>query len=162
MGKPLFESKECNRCFGLGRYGHYGTCFKCGGAGHLLTKRGQAAQDYLNAMRRIPGESFVPGMTILAEGFCAGSFSQPSKWHTVERVELLKGRECGYTGAQADVDCVRISADGYRSVGPVGTTYRRGWSAAEKAEQKAKALAYQATLTKSGTVAKRPAKAVAP
>jgi hypothetical protein len=160
--RPLFESRTCSRCGGTGRYAGFGACFLCGGAGYKLTPRGRAAQRYLDALRRIPAEQFVPGMLILAEGFTAGSMTVPSKWHTVERVEFVKGRECGYSGETADRDCVRIVAGEYTAGGFVGeTTYRRGFSNVEKNAQREQALAYQATLTQRGTPARK-AKAVTP
>lgn len=47
MVKVSFETTECSRCGGCGRYSwcqRYGdTCFKCGGTGRQLSRRGAAA-----------------------------------------------------------------------------------------------------------------------
>lgn len=52
--KFLFEETTCSRCGGGGKYSwcytHGDKCFKCGGMGVVLTKRGEAAQSYLHKL----------------------------------------------------------------------------------------------------------------
>lgn len=155
MTKPLFEHTECNRCAGTGRYASYGTCFKCSGARYLLTKRGWAAQNFLNASRRVNAADLKAGDVILFEGFTAGSYSVKSVWKTVDSVEQITGHEAGYRGGSIEAEMVtRITAGDHTAVGLPTTTYRlRREADVEKALVQA-ALDYQSTLTKAGKPAK--------
>lgn len=81
-----FESTECSRCGGSGRYSYctmYGdTCFKCSGSGRMLTKRGAAARAvFLESLERTYGEVEV-GWRILVHGY---------GWRTVTEVNLNPG-----------------------------------------------------------------------
>jgi hypothetical protein len=167
--KLLFENTTCTRCGGGGRmpfsvYG--GVCFKCYGRGATLTKRGRAAQNWLQDQRVKPLEDFQAGDWILAEGFSAGSYSMPSRWAQVESVEHLTGAEAGHVSSP-DLKCVHVHAvfkDGkkYTQGGFLGESKARfAMTPEQQADLRQHALAYQATLTKSGTVAKRPAKSAA-
>lgn len=153
--KLLFESKTCSRCGGCGEYSYctmYGSvCFKCHGAGVVLTKRGRAAQTWLNAQKTKKGSEIEVGMTILIEG--VPGFSA-SKWATVSAV----------SGEGKDH---KIEAEGKN--GGAGATLNGFWNTDVRvaqtkerlAELRVEGLAFQATLTKSGTVKKRKAKAAA-
>lgn len=158
----LLENIPCNRCGGSGRmpYSVYaGLCFKCSGAGAILTKRGRAAQLWMNSQREKFIEEFEVGDLLYMPGFSAGSYAQPNRWLTVTEVVRLNGDEAGYVG-RPDLQCVKILArcgteENHGVTGFVGgTKYRYGMTAAQKADLRARALAYQATLTKSGTVRK--------
>ena len=154
--KPIFEHTECNRCLGSGFYS-IGTCFGCNGSGFKLTKRGRAAQNYLTEMRMRAAEEFKAGDLILFQGFNAGSYSQKSKFHRVEKVEQLVAREAGYI-SNPDALCVKITCNGMSFVGFAGASkYRAGFTDEEKQAQLANALAYQAKLTKMGKVSKKAA-----
>jgi hypothetical protein len=167
--KLLFVNTTCTRCGGDGRmpYSVYGgVCFKCHGLGATLTKRGRAAQTWLDERRRKPLEDFQAGDWIFSEGVSAGSFSMPSGWAQVESVEHLTGAEAGHISSP-DLKCVRVHAvfkDGkkYTQGGFLGQSRARfSLTAEQRADLRRTALAYQSTLTKSGTVAKRPAKSAA-
>lgn len=161
--KLLFENTTCSRCGGGGRmpfavYG--GVCFKCHGRGAVLTKRGRAAQEWLNAQREKPLDQFVPGDLIYADGVdCIG---KPGQFHRVISVEFMSGPEAGYKHLP-DIKCVCVTCEKYSIVGfmhqPRMTRF--GLTGPQKDELRRRALAYQATLTKSGKVAKRIAKEVA-
>ena len=161
--KLLFENVTCTRCGGGGRmpYSVYGgVCFKCHGRGATLTKRGRAAQEWLNSQREKPLEQFVSGDLIYAEGIdCIGKRGQ---FHRVVSVKFMDGPEAGYTHLP-DVKCVCVTCEKYSVVGFLHQTRmtRFGLTGAQKDDLCRRALAYQSTLTKSGTVAKRPAKSAA-
>ena len=151
--KLLFENKTCSRCGGSGNYSYcsmYGsTCFKCHGDGVVLTKKGRAAQIWLNAKKRkLLGEVAV-GEWVLSEGVPGFSASVWVKIDTVEgegaerKISGLskKGERHGFQGATMEL--------------------RMFLGKARNAELAAEAKAFEATLTKSGTVMKRKAKAVA-
>jgi hypothetical protein len=157
--KLLFENTTCSRCGGAGRlpYSVYGgVCFKCHGRGATLTKRGRAAQEWLNAQREKPLEDFKPGDLIYSEGVpCIG---QRSQWHRVSYVKLLNGAEAGHPN-HPDLKCVQVHCHKYMMGGFVGSSKARfGMTGPEKADLRDRALAYQATLNKSGKVAKRATK----
>lgn len=151
--KLLFENVECYRCCGSGRYGpvcvYGGVCFKCRGAGAVLTKRGSAAQQYLNELRQRRYDEFKPGDLIFSEGFVCGSFSQPSYF---TRVVSVAKKENGN---------IILYTEKGSFEGQPSSLARAGFSGSEKDEQKKKALAYQATLGKNGKVMKKFEKAAA-
>ena len=148
----LFESVPCSRCGGSGNYSYcsmYGTmCFKCSGAGNVLTKRGAVAQAFLNDLRSIPMEDFKAGDLILLSGLGSSKFAK------VSSVILLSGKEAGYIN-DPDLACVKIECEGGSIIGFAGKSKeRKGFSKIEKAAQVAKALAYQASLGKNGKLLK--------
>jgi len=160
--KLLFENTTCPRCGGGGRmpYSVYGgACFKCHGRGAALTKRGRAAQEWFSAQREKPLEDFKPGDLVYSDAVpCIG---RRAEWHRVTSVKLLNGAEAGYPN-RPDLKCVRVECDKYTMGGFVGSSKARfGMTGPQKDDLRARALAYQSTLTKSGTVAKRPAKSAA-
>ena len=156
----LLESTTCGRCAGTGRFSfnlmHGSRCYGCSGRGEVLTKRGKAAQAWLNEQRMIPCEWFKPGDMILSEGFAAGSYTEPTRWLRVVRVLRQTGAEAGYVN-QPDLACVRIETEGGGAfVGYAGQSrFRRAMSFEEKRALHAAALAYQETLGKSGKPLKR-------
>lgn len=137
--KPGFESETCSRCGGSGKHSRcamYGdTCFRCAGAGRTLTKRGAAAAAHLRTLRSKRPEEIVVGDVVQIPG--GGPF--PARWETVDEAWLARGLACGW--------------------GPEGLVRVR--QSKEQSETTwAAALAYQASLTKAGTV-RRSAAAVA-
>ena len=146
--KLLFENVTCSRCGGSGNYSYcqmYGTtCFKCAGDGATLTARGKAAQAWLNAKRRKLGKELVVGETILVEGV-PGLIA--SYWAKITETN------------GSDIVCVNTKTGFSQTLNGFGEILlRKAFNKAEKAEQAKEALAYQATLTKAGTVRKRIAK----
>lgn len=146
--KPITTSLEtttCSRCAGSGHYsycpGYGSTCFKCGGLGWVLTKRGRVANEYLRTLRSKPASALVAGDVILYEGFTAGSLRVPSKWHTV-------------TGVTPDADrpgFLKVECEGYGSSVSPDSMYRIRQTREALASTMAEAVAYQSTLTKLGT-----------
>lgn len=159
-------TQTCSRCGGTGSYSYcqqYGTtCFKCGGRKVTLTKRGAEAQRYLTALRSKRLADVVVGdkWWHQAPDCLPGARSE---WVTVEEVgtEIVRTR----TGADEynpwrEIEQIAISGHGVKSktatrfIGGPDTIVRIAQDAAAKAATFAQALAYQATLTKAGTVRK--------
>ena len=153
--KPTFEHETCSRCCGTGNYSYssmYGKrCFGCHGIGYKLTKRGQAAQNLLNKMRLIPLENFEIGDSIRIDGFNAGSYVEPTVWAKVTGKKFLNGVEAGYVD-YPERQFVEIETSHGNLLSMIGgdAIYRKGFSVEKKQEQVTEALAYQATLTKTG------------
>lgn len=85
----IFESVICSRCGGSGRMPYSvanGVCFKCGGGGTTLTKRGAAARAFYRSLVETPVAALQSGERVHYQGFQAGSYHQASAWVTVERV----------------------------------------------------------------------------
>jgi hypothetical protein len=152
--KLLFENVTCSRCAGSGHYSYcqiYGTtCFKCAGDGVTLTARGKAAQAWLTARRKKPGREVVVGDTVLIDGIPGFS---ASKWAKVTEI----------TGTGAEHKMVTVDKRGETLAlnGFWDSAVRVAMSKEAAAILKTEALAYQATLTKAGTVAKRKTKKLA-
>lgn len=150
----LFENVTCSRCGGSGKFSwcqSYGdTCFKCHGDGKTLTKRGRAAQNWLTAQKKKKGREIEVGMTVLAEGIPGFT---ASRWFKVEAV-TGEGTEHKIDGV--DKHGERHGFQGFWDVGiRVAQTKER------LAELRDAALAFQAELTKTGTVRKRKMKEAA-
>lgn len=147
--KPIttdLETQTCTRCAGSGHFSYcqmYGSiCFKCGGLGWTLTKRGKVANEALRRMRSKPASELVAGDVILYEGFTAGSLRVPSKWHTVQKVEP----------DALNPGMLSIVCEGFRSGCGPSTMYRVRQTREQLAATMAAAVAFQSTLTKTGTV----------
>lgn len=152
---PLFEHECCGRCGGSGQYSYNqmdGTrCYGCGGSGWKLTKRGHAAQKYLDALRSVRADALAVGdlVSISPYGFCR-----------VTAVRVAPAKELGCYGVgREDVVMVRIDTTKVSTQVMPDAMVKKGWDAETKQQQVAEALAYQATLTQAGVPSKRAAKA---
>lgn len=147
--KPLFESEVCTRCCGTGHYSFNmvsGTrCFGCGGVGHKLTKRGHAAQTYINELRKAKVSDLKVGDLIrfdLDTVYC------------YERITSIEPSQ--YNDGRITVNAIRT-----KTQEPIGfvafatTPVTRGFTNDEKIAMREQALAYQATLTKQGVPSKK-------
>lgn len=147
----LFENETCGRCGGSGRYSycsmHGSTCFGCGGAGRRLTKRGRAAQLYLQALRERPVTELKVGDLVLIDGIPGMTKSRFGK---ITEIQTGPGRDFGYPVQGADSLAHRIVTTAGTLIGFENCKYRKGFTAEEKQAQVAQALEYQATLTKTG------------
>tara|TARA_R110002020_G_scaffold377607_1_gene588679 strand:+ start:1326 stop:1802 length:477 start_codon:yes stop_codon:yes gene_type:complete len=70
--KIQFEKRVCSRCAGDGyftNYGHIhaGKCFKCHGAGKILTKNGRTAWDAYRTVMTVPASKLEIGMIVTLE-----------------------------------------------------------------------------------------------
>jgi hypothetical protein len=155
------ESTPCTRCGGAKRIAGYshvhgGICFKCLGAGVRLTKRGRAANDFLQRLRQRTTGELTPDMLVYYQGFNAGSFAQPSRFMRVNSVSELK--ETGVSH-MVDGQWVKhlahvIECDGMTSSAQLHDLHRVGQTGLGKQRTFKLALDYQDMLTKSGTIRK--------
>jgi hypothetical protein len=151
MGTPIFEHATCGRCGGSGKYSFNmmdGTrCYGCNGAGYVLTKRGAAAQAFLNALRSKPVEELKVGDMVYVDM----SFMKPCFLviESMRRDELNISRENWILSFVGRKDVAWTITYGY------GHKMRLGFTAEEKAVQVKAALEFQATLTKAGVPSKR-------
>ena len=147
----LLENVTCSRCAGSGKFSwcqsHGDMCFKCHGAGVTLTKKGAAAQRWLNAQKRKLGAEVKVGETILVDGIPGFS---ASFWAKV--TEISPACDITVVGIK-NGQSMALNGWGEQSV-------RVAQSKERLAELRAEALAFQANLTKAGTVKKRVAKKV--
>lgn len=123
----VFETETCSRCGGSGHYSYcqmYGTvCFKCGGSGKYYTKRGGVAHDYYVRLNTRSIAELKVGDYIRDNG----------KNRAIIEIDLEKR-------------IVRTSNCTFQD----HTEFRVIPTREQNEEYKAKALAYQATLTKAG------------
>ncbi len=159
------ETETCTRCHGSGHYSQcqqYGTrCFRCAGKCITLTKRGEAAKRYLTALRSKLASDIVIGDSIWLHEF----FSGKTEWYVVDGITPHDN-----TGSYSIIGGVKIPGRtdllDFSAVSAKGEAYGKNGVAPEEmirvrqtpeqsAETFAKALAYQATLTKTGTPRKR-------
>lgn len=143
----LFENEPCSRCGGSGQYSFNSVdgsrCYGCNGAGNKLTKRGRAAQEYLNDLRKVPAEEVKVGDLLLFD------FHFYSFYAYVETVTTTDSGHIEFVGTR------KANGEKHRMSYKSGMRVQRGWSADEKAAHREQALAYQATLTKAGTPRKK-------
>lgn len=151
----IFETETCGRCGGSGQYSYNpmnGTrCFGCGGTGLSLTKRGKAAKAFLTSLLQKPLSEIRPGDNIMT---ATGSMGLgPNRWHYVVSIEPSK------TIFNGVADRLEITFRRNGATSSIG-----GYTADTVLESvrdndaleaaRAQALAYQATLTKTGEPAK--------
>lgn len=157
MSKTRFETESCSRCGGGGSYSycqaHGDTCFKCGGSGITLSKRGLAAKAYLIKITSKPISELKIGDKVQMNRHNTGSYIG-----TVVAIELdgIKGTSTTYENGVATVthhvhtdltiDNVKYGRSSY-SASPDHVMRVFG---ADSEAKLAEALAYQETLTKQG------------
>ena len=150
MSKSLFDAKSCGRCGGSGSYSfnmmHGSTCYGCSGRGWNQTRKGGAAQRFLNNLRQVPVTEMKVGDVYLLDG-CPG-FSA-SSWQRITEIIV--------TGDRVEVNSEDKKHPGVAARGCHNTLFltcslRRAMSAEEKRAALNKALAYQETLDWDGTI----------
>lgn len=146
MAKLLFEHRTCGRCGGSGQWGYGRHCYGCGGHGATLTKRGAAAQRYLDAMRHRTFADLEVGHEYLD----SGPFGDRADWLRIEAIEHDATRGTIILTSRATGDPTAVE---HRYTGFPTTTVRVRCSKVEARAQREQALAYQATLTAKGTPA---------
>ncbi len=153
----LLEREPCGRCGGGGRYSYCQThgdiCFKCGGKGTTLTKRGFEANKYLIALRSKPASAVQTG-DVIREQVVAMNGATGWRWAKVLSVKDTGETEFGRLNPQYVGNFVTIETETC-----VRTTLKTDMIRIKQTEDQAAktlemALAYQASLTKSGTVRK--------
>lgn len=154
-----FETEVCGRCGGCGRYSfnqmHGSVCYGCGGSGKRYTKRGAAAVAYMNAKLATDALSVKVGDRVVYED------ALTNKKHTFTIAEIverdpIRGRSLRdgvmVDYVQRSVDLVSEGGKVFGFGGAIPLRFVRTQAAIDDG------LAYQATLTKAGTVRKGPAK----
>ncbi len=145
-----FETVTCSRCGGSGNYSYcqrWGTtCFKCSGSGKTYTKRGAAALHFFSGLLSKPVPELRPGMKIKDTMITLGG-SPFEAWFTIDSIEpdVLNPRVDGVI--------IHLSHPKYGSMShgtPKTTIFRVAHNKEDKQAARAKALAFQATLTKQG------------
>lgn len=165
--KTAFETETCSRCHGSGKYSYcqdYGdVCFKCAGRGAVLSKRGAIAQRFYIESCQVPMSSLKIGDKIQCNGITNDARRSYSYIGTVIEVKRSE-YACTYG---TTVNGVPYSETYY----PLTVTTQNekyGQSShsakdshtvriyrADDSERLQKALEFQGTLTKTGTVKKR-------
>lgn len=153
------ETVTCGRCLGSGRYSynamHGSVCYGCGGAKVVHTKRGAAAAAWLEDLCSVPARDIVAGD--LVRHTVVGIGGVGKAWARVRMVVEDRMRTTS-NGVTADVPVVTLHCAGgsngkgeelIMTVSP-DTAIRKGFDAATKKEQLAKAIAFQATLDARG------------
>lgn len=149
----LFESAVCNRCNGSGKYSYNlmdgDRCYGCSGRGYKLTKRGQAAQTFLDNIRSRPVEELKVGDLVFVDLF----FNKP-KFMRIEsmRLDTLNTKNVNWILEFPSEKCAWTVTYGF------GHKMRVGFTAEEKSGHVKMALEYQASLTQSGIPSKRKSK----
>jgi hypothetical protein len=156
--KREFESETCSRCGGSGNYSYcqmYGpTCFKCRGRKKILSKRGQAASDYLRDLRTVKVADIQAGWLIWLPPDVFGTYK--SSWYEVLSFVLNTGDFA--TARSNDIETrseySKIETRVMSQMTFPESTVMAVPNKERLAETRELALDYQETLTKSGTVAK--------
>ena len=89
--KITFDKVTCSRCNGAGRFRAFshvygGVCFRCGGSGHTLTKKGAAAQSIYRQAMTITADALEPGMVVIDTDVSPGGDMIAHRKVTVESV----------------------------------------------------------------------------
>lgn len=127
---------------------HGTRCFKCGGSGKIYTARGRAARVYLEGLRSKPVSELVPGDVIRYEGvpgISKGGWAKVTEIRMSTLVASINGVPVD-ASQLVDVMCEKYTLCGVSR----DRVVRVAQSAEQKAETLARAIAYQATLTKKG------------
>jgi hypothetical protein len=142
----LFETTTCSRCGGSGNYSycqmHGTTCFGCGGSGHQLTKRGSVAQKWYALQQTVEPKDVKVGDRV----YTTDHFHGLRGWFRV--TENDNGNLTVVYKRKGDTELMSMGLHGCgpQRVKPADKVTLR-W-------QQMVGLAYQATLTKAGTVRK--------
>jgi hypothetical protein len=144
MSKLLFESQTCTRCNGTGTYSynqrHGSVCYGCAGRGEQLTKRGAEAQRFFRELSLVRAADLKSGDVVRGQSITRGgdAFKHPS---------LITG-----IAAEGDQLVLNLKSKHGESFLFLSPEARVELISADRGARIERALAYQATLTKTGTV----------
>lgn len=141
---PKLEAKDCAYCEGTKKRNGE-DCPRCNGAGAFLTRRGRAARLYMNSLLAKPAAETQVGDVIW---FPAGATKVAS---TVLRVE----RGIGSTDRVRIYGRLRAKNEEIAFTVAEHGTVELAHSPQQLEELRAKVEAYQASLTKTGSVSRR-------
>lgn len=146
-----FETETCGRCGGCGEYSYNqidgSRCYGCLGTGRRLTKRGHAAKAHFQQLTTMRGADIQAGMLVLDTW-------RGNKWRHVLSVEPGEG---GRIVDGVVIPKIYINLSKYTQGAEAETLLRAVPSVEALHEAMAAALAYEATLTKTGKPRKRAA-----
>lgn len=154
MSSSIYESTTCSRCGGSGKYSYNqidgDRCYGCGGTGYKLTKRGAAANQYFRSLISKPASAIQQGDNVLE----TIGLSSKRVWQFVkERSESVD------SDGKVTIKLV-LSRKGKETCLWLATpdqVFLSVRTSAEVDSARDASLAYQATLTKAGTVSKKSA-----
>lgn len=158
-----FETKVCSRCGGSGKFPfnlmHGTMCYGCFGSGVQLTKRGEAAKEFLERSLEVPVETLKVGDGIKMS-IADRKFGQIMLIDFGPQKEIAL-KHCTAYEMNHEHEPVYYfkTATGCTTIEP-GAMVRRFFSNEEKEPFIQAALAYQDTLTASGNPKKRGKKSV--
>lgn len=166
----LFESVGCSRCGGTGMFGPLsvegGRCFKCSGQKEVLTKRGHAAQVYYNglttkAVADVQVGDVIECHIVTISGQLARTYRTVAAiGERVQHTGMWRSTVGNVTTERPMPDTIYFTdTKGDRWGHDVDATIRFRPTGEQRKELQAQALAYQETLTASGTVRKTAARA---
>jgi len=152
----IFETDTCSRCGGSGHYSFNqidGTrCYGCNGRGRRFTKRGAEAKRFYDELRSKRVRDIEVGDLVYSTAY--------GKFHRVTEIGRDPGdmrfgsRNLGVDYEATEVWGMRTTGVGHAGLDP-DKVMVMGQTAEQKAENIAKAVEYQETLTKAGTPRKR-------
>ena len=149
--QTLFESAYCTRCGGSGKFSfnlmNGDRCFGCGGAGVQLTKRGKAAKAFYIESQQVDVADLKPGMFVWDD-----FIGMTPKFLEVLSVE--QSGSCAIVNGERIPFINIVTRRGSHGVYP-SSKVRAVRDEEQRKAQVAAALAYQATLTKTGKPAKK-------
>jgi DnaJ-class molecular chaperone len=157
------ETTTCTRCCGTGQYSwcsaHGSRCFKCGGSGKALTKRGAATNAFIKSLRST--ETIVSELKVGDYVKPAGenkfrkilSISEPSQNSSYKDFEA--SAKAGHD-VWVPITAVTIAFDGakYSVRQSIGSTMLRHNNLDDLATWKI-GMEFQATLSKTGKATKK-------
>lgn len=157
MSKRELESVVCGRCGGSGQYSfnmiHGSKCYGCNGLGRKLSKRGDAAQVYLENLRMIAVEDLKVGDMIRELVGVHGGMA----FYLVQEINCVPANKW-YPNDPGNVFEIKLFNKIIGSCSAVkfpGYKVRKGFSKDEKVAQLKLALDYQDSLSKEGKPLKR-------
>lgn len=146
MATPLFEHTTCGRCGGSGRYSYNqidgDRCFGCHGTGFALTRRGNAAQAFFTEMLTVRAGDVTVGMRVndrMGRKFTVAAIERGVAGERIVKGDRVPMQTVTFTSAQGN-------QYGYSD----GILLTLIPSPEEREELRAKALAYQDSLTRAG------------
>lgn len=148
---PTFETTDCPKCQATGKRttvsGTQINCFVCGGTTQVLTKRGEAARNYMRCRLLAPAATVKPGDLVW---FYTDLFTETARVTKIERHGYIVRIHAERAGTRQPMIMRQLATD------PV----QWGYTAHELMKIRDQTEAYQASLTKAGAPRKHVAKLV--
>lgn len=161
---PVFEYVTCSRCCGTGKYSfnlmHGDRCYGCSGKGYKLTARGAAACKFYSDSMCKPAKELQVGDVVRVEGMTNGLnifyyFAKITKIVPTHEVlgYRVNDQEVRYMVMEYKTESEKYGIQNNQC--NEDAMIRVAHSGEDKRILQAKALEYQAKLTKSGKLMKK-------